>query len=131
VETGKVRYVFRAAFYDEATRLAAEALYCAGEQGRFWEIHDWLFEHGDKLAMPEDTIRFLVQEAAPAAGVDGEALRACLREGRYRSWVEKLQAQANALGIQGTPTFLIDGELLQGALPLDVFRQKIEEALAR
>lgn len=126
-----MRYIFRPAFYDEATRLAAEALYCANEQGRFWEMHDWLFANGEKLAMPEDTMRFLTQEAAPAAGIDGEALRACLQEGRYRSWVEKLQAQANAMGIQGTPTFLIDGELLEGALPLETFRQKIEEALAR
>ncbi len=111
--------------------MAAEALYCAGERGRFWEMHDWLFQNGEKLAMPEDRLRFLTQEAAPAVGIDGEALRVCLREGRYRSWVEKLQAQANALGIQGTPTFLIDGELLEGALPLETFRQKIEEALAR
>lgn len=133
VDTGKVRYLFRAVFIDQypETRLAVEALYCAGEQGKFWEMHDWLYTNAEDWPYAHDVAQFLAQQAAPKLGLDGAALETCLRQERYRSRVEGLQKRMAARGIDRTPSFLINGRLVSGAQPFDEFRRIIEEELAK
>ncbi|MGC8960601.1 MAG: DsbA family protein, partial [Chloroflexia bacterium] len=112
-------------------RTAAEALYCAGEQGKFWEMHDWEYENASSWTGGTDLMDVLVRQAAPKLGLDGAALEACLREGRYRTRLETILNDALGRGIQGTPTFLINGRSLEGAAPFETFRQIIEEELAK
>jgi protein-disulfide isomerase len=139
VNTGKVRYVIRefplTQIHPRAAR-ASEAALCAGDQGRYWEMHGKIFSEPNRLA-DEDLIAH-----AEALGLDGARFRACLEEGRHRARVEADMAAGAKAGIAGTPSFLLGltdpadpnklvaTELLQGALPYPQFRAAIEKLLA-
>lgn len=87
---------------------AAEAAEAAGETGKFWEMHDALFAHQDRLdaeALPS---------MAAALGMDGERVRADLEGGRFRARVQEMAEGGRALGASGTPTLFINGERYQG-----------------
>ncbi len=111
--------------------MTAEALYCAGEQGKFWEMHDWEYKNVSRLTGGSDVVAVLVDQAASELGLDGARLEACLREDRYRGRLKEIMDDALARGIQGTPTFLINDRPLEGAAPFENFRQIIEEELAK
>jgi protein-disulfide isomerase len=136
IAAGKVRYVFRdyplANLHPNAHK-AAEAAYCAGEQGRFWEMHDVLFQNQHALEPPQLT------EHARTIGLDAATFRRCLTSGRHASQVDRGIADGAAAGVQGTPGFIIgrtregdivEGTALRGALPLETFRQIIDQLLA-
>lgn len=135
IETGKVRYIFRPLIWDPegqvADRRVAESLYCAGEQGKFWEMHDWAFSNVERWLYADDVIAFLIQEAAAEVGLDRAALERCLRQETYRPRIEEILADARARGINSTPSFLIGDQPLVGAYPFSVFQQIIEEELAQ
>ena len=122
---GRVRLVFKdlpLPFHSLAPA-AHEAARCAGERGKFWAYHDRLFE--EQPAFQRDQ---LVRYAADL-GVDRTAFTRCLDERRFKAAVEADVAQARALGITGTPTFLINGRALVGAQPVEAFRRAIDDAL--
>jgi protein-disulfide isomerase len=87
---------------------AAEAAEAAGAQGKFWEMHDALFENQDML--DEDTLPAL----ASSLGLDAQRFARELAEGKHRAQVEADAEQARALGAHGTPTFFINGERYHG-----------------
>jgi protein-disulfide isomerase len=122
---GRVRLVFKdlpLPFHDRA-RPAHEASRCAGEAGKFWPYHDRLFAEQPAFER-DDLIRYAVD-----LGLDRVAFVRCLDERRFAPAVEADVAQARALGINGTPTFLINGRTLVGAHPVETFRSVIDEAL--
>jgi protein-disulfide isomerase len=124
---GRVRLVFKdmpLPSHDLA-RPAHEAARCAGASGRYWPYHDRLF-----AAQPEFERERLLQYAVEV-GLEREAFARCLDERPHRAAIDADLAQARALGITGTPTFLINGRLLVGAHPVENFRTVIDEALAR
>lgn len=135
VDTGRVRYVFRDFPLDQLhpqARKAAEAAHCAGEHGRFWEMHDALFRNHRALAPSQ------LAEHAHAAGVDRTKLNECLVSGRYAARVAQGIADGAAIGVQGTPTFVvgrtmtgdvIQGTPIRGAQPLEMFRRIIDQTL--
>lgn len=103
IKTGKVRYVFRDLplnFHKQAFK-AAEATHCAGEQGRFWEMHDRLFAN-QKALMPAQ-----LTEHAQALGLDVTSFQQCLDSSRFADAIRKDVTEANSAGITGTPSFLI------------------------
>jgi protein-disulfide isomerase len=123
----KVRLIFKnhpLAFHDNA-RDAAEAALAAGEQGKFWEMHDRLFRGQDHLDRPA------LEAHARALGLDVGKFRAALDSGRFRARVEAEANVAIDARIVAVPTFLINGEMVRGALPLSLFKKKVDEALAR
>lgn len=128
VEPGTVRYVFRPLVFDEANHVAAEALYCAGEQGHFWEMRDWLFRHSSEWTAATDAAQFLAEQTARVLGLDGTALEDCLRAEQYSERVDRINAEAMAMGVSRMPFFRINHTLLAGAYPLDVFRPVIDLA---
>jgi protein-disulfide isomerase len=134
VDTGKLRFIVRdlpLSFHSNA-RPAAEAAHCAGEQGRFWPMHTGL------LGKDADLSRQGLEARAGAAGVDMSRFRACIAANKYESAIAANAAQADALGIHGTPAFVVgaaangklDGLLLEGALPYEDFRMVLEALLA-
>jgi protein-disulfide isomerase len=137
VETGKVRYVFRDYPLDRIhpnARKAAEAAHCAGEQGRFWEMHDVLFQNAKALAPPQ------LSEYARTIGLDGAAFDECFGSGRHAARVERGLADGAAAGVRGTPGFVIgrtkagdvvEGTAVRGAQPPETFRRIIEQLLAQ
>ena len=91
---------------------AAIAARCAGEQGRFWEYHDVLFENQGAL-LPADLRRH-----ARTAGVDVAKFDACLQTGKHREAIGQVLDSTSEHLVEVTPTFLINGRVVQGAVPL-------------
>jgi protein-disulfide isomerase len=112
VQTGKVRWVFRNfAFLSQDSYNAAEASYCAQEQGKFWPLHDILFsnqgaESGSTFSM-DNLKRFAKQ-----SGLEESAFNACLDSRKYKDQVTKDNQYAQAQGVQGTPTFFMNGRAI-------------------
>jgi protein-disulfide isomerase len=119
---GKIRMVFRdfpLSFHENARR-AAEAAHCANEQGKFWEYHDRLFAHQDKL-----TEKDLV-EHAKALQLDAPALEKCLQSGKHRESVERNLKDGERLGVSGTPAVFVNGMMISGAQPLQAFTDVVD-----
>ncbi len=125
--TGKVRVVFRhfpLPFHEHAFK-AAEAAECANDQGKFWALHDHMFEHQDALDVAS------LKAAARRLGLDGPKFDGCLDEARHKERVAESVAGARAFGVEGTPHFFINGLELTGAQPFERFRDVIEAELRR
>jgi protein-disulfide isomerase len=124
IEEGLVRFGYQHfAFLGPESQAAAEASECAAEQDAFWEYHDALF--GDQAGVSVDGLSRFADEL----GLDVEAFDDCLGSGKYTSLVRGETASAQSLGVTGTPSFLINGRPLVGALPFDAFQQVIEAEL--
>jgi protein-disulfide isomerase len=104
-------------------RPAHEAARCAGAEGKYWPYHDRLFER-QPLFRRADLLTY-----ATELGLNREAFARCLDERRFAAAVERDVAEAQALGITGTPSFLINGRRVVGALAVDEFRAVVEDAL--
>lgn len=122
---GSVRHVFKQLplpMHAQA-RLGAEAALCAGDQGQFWEMHDWLF--ANKNSINRDAL------AAQAAtlGLDVGEFNGCIDAQKYSGLIDEDMQEANSFGITGTPGFLINGRVLRGAVPLEQFQAVINEEL--
>jgi protein-disulfide isomerase len=136
IDTGKLRYVFRDYPLDQIhpqAHKAAEAAHCAGEQGKYWEMHDLLFQNQQTLASPQ------LSEHARTLGLDGAAFDACLESAKYAQRIKDSLSDGEAAGIQGTPGFVVaktqpgdsvEGTPVRGAQPVDAFRKIIDELLA-
>jgi protein-disulfide isomerase len=106
-------------------RKAAEAAWCAGEQGRYWEFHDRLFANQSILALEG------LKQHATAVGLEPSAFAVCLESGRYAPRVEEGATLGRDLGVESTPTVFINGRRVTGAHPYDVFANIIEDELGR
>jgi protein-disulfide isomerase len=137
IDSGQLKY----AFFDfplgnhKLAPKASEAAHCAGEQGKFWEMHDELFEN-QRALQPEQ----LPGYAANAGVADAAAFQECLDSGRYSDHIEFAMQEGTKLRVRGTPTFGVgyteDGgksvrivKVLRGALPLNQFQAVIDELL--
>jgi len=103
VDTGKVKYVWRdypLEFHQNAEK-AAEAAHCAGEQGKFWDMHDRLFANQQNIAAAD------LPKHAEALGLNVSLFQQCLDSGRFATEIKKDIADAGGAGISGTPSFLI------------------------
>ena len=104
---------------------AAEAGQCAREQGKFWELHDRLFANQQAL-QPE-----ALKEHAAAVGLDLAKFNACFDASKYGERVQQQMTAGNQLGVQSTPSIFINGRMVSGAQPYEVFTAIIDEELAR
>ena len=139
VATGKVRFVYRSfgSFIGPESGAAAEAAYCAGDQGKFWEFHDFLFANHTGENVGDYTTRKL-EAMAEALSLDMNAFTSCLSSGKYDDQILQDGRDGVAAGIQATPSFIIsyvvNGEtktrLIEGAQPIGQFQAEIEAALA-
>lgn len=105
--------------------LAARASAAAHAEGKFWEFHDRLYQ--ENAQFDEDTLL----EIAKSIGLDLRLFKQALRSDQYDSGIGKDQMLAHELGVDGTPTFFVNGRPLQGAVPELEFRMAIEEELER
>ena len=131
IDTGKVRFFSKDMpldFHPNAMR-AAMAARCAGEQGKFWELRDTMGANPNSLDL-EHIVGF-----AADLKMDTNALRACIDSGKYKERVQNDVLEAMKIGANGTPTFVIgksvgegvDGELVVGALPFQMFDAKLKD----
>ncbi len=116
-------------YLGEESVQAAVAARAAQEQGKFWEYHDILYQNQDgenRGAFSEENLVAFSEEA----GLDVERFEAALESGKYEEVVQEDFREAQDAGIQGTPTFEINGQPLVGLQPVETFAQAIEEAEA-
>jgi protein-disulfide isomerase len=111
-------------FHPEAmpAALAAEA---AREQGKFWEMHDKLFQNQQALSAPA------FEAFAREIGLDVPRWKAALADPRLRERIQADQQLAGRVGASGTPTFFVNGERVIGAQPFESFKAVIDRKLAR
>lgn len=98
---------------------------CAAPQGKFWPLHDRLYAER-KRWMASRTPAALVEGLAVEAGVDRAVYRNCIKSKGAAETLERNNALARSLYVRGTPTFVINGEIVPGALPADVFVKGLE-----
>jgi len=150
IDTGKVRFVYRSMgnfVSDNIARSrgtpaktesqdAALAVYCAGEQNKFWEMHAHLFANSlgeDVGSYTEERLKAIAEKV----GLDTAQFNSCYDSGKYRDRVQQDFEDGQAANINGTPGFLItytvNGEtktrLIEGAQPFTKFQQELEAAL--
>ena len=107
----------------------AEASLCAADQGMFWEYHDILF--ANQLGHdPRAYSNTRLEAYADAIGLDMEQFNACTADNRHRAQIEQGQLAGSNAGVNSTPTFFINGKMIEGARPFEVFQAEIEAALA-
>lgn len=133
IATGRVRWRFRDFPLDshDKSRLAHHAAACAGEQNRFWEMHDQLYFGQARWygASPGAATR-MFRDYARAVGLDISAYDACMDGGRYRARIEASVKEGLDLGVNSTPTFIIGNTRIAEALPYDRFRRIIDSVAA-
>jgi predicted DsbA family dithiol-disulfide isomerase len=122
---GKINFAFKdfpLPMHPDAPK-AAEAAHCAGAQGKYWEYHDVMF---DKKALDIASLKSYSSQL----GLDTTAFSACLDKGEMAGLVNVQATEANALGLQGTPTVLINGRMINGALNYERIKALIMEELS-
>jgi protein-disulfide isomerase len=137
IKTGKIKYVYGdfplEAIHGYAFK-AAVAANCAGEQGKYWEMHDRLFANQSALK-PED-----LATHAEAIGVDKESFQQCLQSGKYDAFIHKMIGQGQKAGVRGTPTLVVGVaepnsknvrvvKVVVGLQPYAAFKEAIDEIL--
>ena len=134
IDTGKLRVIVRdlPLQFHSAARPAAEAAHCAGEQGKFWEMHHALLTGADPLDAAG------IDRRAREVGLDLERLHSCIQANRYEAAIARNIATADALDIHGTPAFVLgrmehgglEGQLVEGAQPYSEFAAALRQLLA-
>jgi protein-disulfide isomerase len=132
IEAGLVRYVVRdfpLPSHPNAV-IAAEAARCAGAQGAYWPMHGLLFNQQKQWSPqgPEDVRDSFVGYAADLA-LDTVAFGECLDTGEFGELVRQDIWEGEQAGVQGTPSFRINGQLIRGAHPFETFQELIEAEL--
>lgn len=150
IDAGKVRFVYRSmgnfvsdniargtgAPAKTESQDAAMAVYCAGDQNKFWDMHAHLFAN----VLGEDAGSFSdkrLKAIAKEAGLDMNEFNSCYNSGKYQEQVQEDYKDGQAANITGTPGFLItytvNGEtktkLIEGTQPFSTFQQELEAAL--
>ena len=134
IDTGKANLVFvDMAFLGRDSPKAAQASYCAEDQGMYWEYHDMLYN------LQEDKIdggwanSERLKAIALSLGLDMELFESCLDSGKYSKRVQYNTQQARDHGVRGTPGFFIVGpegqQQLGGAQPFSVFKQVLDQMI--
>ncbi|MDH3502637.1 MAG: DsbA family protein [Nitrosopumilus sp.] len=134
VDTGKANFVFvDLAFLGKDSPKAAQASYCAEDQGKYWQYHDILYnsqesEIDNGWAGPERLKAF-----AFSLGLDMELFQSCLDTGKYSKRVQYNIDEAKKHGVKGTPGFFIvgpnDQQQIGGAQPYSVFKQVMDSMI--
>jgi protein-disulfide isomerase len=104
-------------------RPAAEAAACAGEQGKFWPYHDRLFANPSKLSDAD------LKQSAAELGLNTAQFNACVDTHKLKAQVDEDVKAGEEAGVNGTPAFFVNGRMISGAMPYDVFKKLIDEEL--
>ncbi len=124
---GKVKFVFRdfpLDFHANAIP-AAIAANCAGQQDKYWQVHDAFMKNQQALA-EGDLLR-----AARESGVDMEKWELCRKDPAMEAEIKKDAADGAAVGVTGTPAFFVDGVFINGAQPYEKFKVIVEAGLKK
>jgi protein-disulfide isomerase len=130
VKTGKVRWVIHdlpLSFHQNA-HAAAEAARCAGDQDKYRQMHDQLFETQATWSTVTDPAKTF-SGYAKTLGLNTATFDQCFTSGKYKQAVDDDLALATKIGASGTPTFYVNGQPIVGAQPFASFKAAIDSAL--
>lgn len=122
VEAGDVRYIVLPYSSSSKTMPAANGGVCAAEQGLFWEYSHAMFADFDA---PDHLDTSGIERAAESVGLEMKEFSDCLASGRYNSRIQVNRNTAIKAGVSATPTFFINDQIVEGALPWATFQQRI------
>jgi protein-disulfide isomerase len=134
VNTGKIRirYIDFPLPMHRNTWDASLAAACANDQGKFWEMHDVMFQNQDRWnGEATNRPRPVLAEYAKGLGLDMTKYDACMDAETHRAKVQSHEQEAERRQVNSTPTFVIGGKLIPGALPYDTFKQLVDAELAK
>ena len=133
VKTGKVRLAylnFPLSRIHKNAQAAAEAAMCAGVQGKFWELHESLFQTQPKWAESKSPIT-VFDSLARAAKVDPKGWNNCMSTHATAKLIQADRDRSTQAGVESTPTFFVGDRALAGAFPVDTFRVVLDQAIAK
>lgn len=125
IETGRITYVYKHFIRNDVDVLAANAMECAGEQGRFFEYKEVVYANQNSLSQ-----QALYGVWAGDLGLDTASFDECFNEMRYSSKASADTQEGQMNGVTGTPGFLVNSRLIAGAQPFQSFSTAIEAELA-
>jgi len=123
---GQVRLIYRhfpLSFHTNAQK-AAEASECAGDQGKFWEMHDIMFENQSSIAVDD------LKGYAKELGLNTSTFDDCLDNDTHAQKVKDDFTEGTQVGVNGTPATFVNGTMISGAQPFESFAAAIDAALA-
>ncbi|MBN2304483.1 MAG: DsbA family protein [Anaerolineae bacterium] len=110
IAAGTVQFVFiPVTNIGSGARDAAKGAFCAGEQGRYWEMHDVLFDWQERFIMRPFAER-RIQKGAENMGLDVDAFKACMDDNHLKAVIDAAKAEFRRRGLTGTPSFFINGQ---------------------
>ena len=132
VASGKVKFYFRNfAFLGPASTAAHMAGECANEQGKFWAMHDWFYDHqADESNTEYYSNANLIKYAGQVGGINISKFTSCLNSNKYATNISQDMAEGQQVGVGGTPTIYINGKQLVGAQPYATVKAAIDLELA-
>ena len=130
-DTGKVRFVYRnLPFLGPESFLAAEAAECAADQGRYWDYRNLLFQRQqgeNRGAFSAEKLKGFAAEL----GLDVATFSASLDQGKHRAAIQAEAMEGDLLKIDATPTYFINGRMIDGLPTVEALQKLIEEELAK
>lgn len=131
IDTGKVKFVYRDYALDKhqyayPAALLAECVRDQTDDNTYYEIHDWLFANMNNGFDSDAAVKF-----ATTLGADAAELQQCIDSDKFKDEIAKDMADGIAAGFSGTPSFIVNGQAFEGAVPYDYFSQVIEAELQK
>lgn len=134
IKNGKVQLAFRQfplPFHQNAQK-AAEASECANEQNKFWDFHDLLFKNQDTWSgQSASDAATSFNSYAQQLGLDSTQFISCLESSKYKQKVADDVSAGQKAGVSGTPSFVINGQLVVGAQPYSSFKTVLDQELSK
>jgi protein-disulfide isomerase len=134
VNTGQVRmrYMDFPLPMHKNTWDASLAASCANEQGKFWEMHDLIFQNQDRWnGEATGRPRGVLSDLAKGLGLDMTKYGSCMDSEKYRANIQANQREGERRQVGQTPTFIIGNQMIPGAIPFDQFKKLVDAELAK
>jgi protein-disulfide isomerase len=134
IKAGRLRWRYRdfPLQQHKHSRLSAHAAACANDQGRFWDMHRFVYEGQNDWADVSDAAAMdQFQSYARSAGLDQRKFDECMRSARYAGRIQASLDEGTKLGVNSTPTFVIGGRLFPGGLTYDQLRHVVDSLAAQ
>ena len=131
IDTGKAKVVYHNfAFIGQESEWAAQAAECANDQGKFWEYASYVFDNqtGENVgAFSQANLKKFASDVK----LDTTAFNACFDSGKYANLIQQEKAEAQARNIRATPSFYINGQFIEGLLPIETFAATIDSYVSK
>lgn len=114
---GKVKIIFRDMPLHENSIALSLAARCAGEQGKFWEMHNQLYANQSSLTVTGDDLNKVIYDLAGTLGINAATFDNCYQSKKYLENISVDAVDSATLQLKGTPSWFIDGKLLTGYIP--------------